>query len=181
MVFDLRDLRNIRKKFDITQVSLARKSGVSQSLIAKIESGRLDPTYSNANRIINALNTMTSGKEIKADEIMNKRIFSVKPNENVKDVVKVMKKYEISQMPVVEDNNVVGMISETEILNSFVNDKINLKVSEVMDDAPPMVSPKSNLRIISNLLKVCPMIIVAEKGNIKGLITKSDFIGKVYG
>ncbi|RLG54747.1 MAG: hypothetical protein DRN95_08520, partial [Candidatus Hydrothermarchaeota archaeon] len=36
-VFDLSQLKFIRKKLKITQAELARKAGISQSMIAKIE------------------------------------------------------------------------------------------------------------------------------------------------
>lgn len=58
MQFALEEIKQIRKKYNLTQSDLAKRSGVSQSLIAKIEAGRIDPTYSNAQKIFNALNDM---------------------------------------------------------------------------------------------------------------------------
>ena len=180
MPFELRDLRSIRKRFSITQVDLARKSGVSQSLIAKIESGRLDPTYTKAQKILAALESLTSGKELKASEIMNKKLLSVKLTDDIKDAIRLMKKYEISQLPVMEGNDVIGTVSEAAILDALISEKRSYKLSEIMKEAPPIISPNTNVSIISNLLKYSPLLIVAERGKIKGLITKSDLIRKVY-
>ena len=180
MPFELKDLRDIRKRFGITQIDLARKSGVSQSLIAKIESGRLDPTYTKANKILSALEALTSGKELKASEIMTKKILSVKPFDSIKDATRIMKKYEISQLPVMEGGDVVGTVSESAILDALINEKRSFKISEIMSEAPPIIAPNITASIVSSLLKFSPLLIVAEKGKLKGLITKSDLIRKVY-
>ena len=67
MSYELKDIKDIRKKFNLTQSDLAKKADVSQSLIAKIEAGRLDPTYSNAQKIFEALDTLTKKEETKAE------------------------------------------------------------------------------------------------------------------
>ncbi|MHA1431033.1 MAG: helix-turn-helix domain-containing protein, partial [Candidatus Freyarchaeota archaeon] len=48
------DIKRLRKKVGLTQTELAEKAGVSQSLIARIESGSVDPRLSTLQRILNA-------------------------------------------------------------------------------------------------------------------------------
>ncbi|MBI2079314.1 helix-turn-helix domain-containing protein, partial [Candidatus Micrarchaeota archaeon] len=43
---DVSKLGSLRRKLGITQKELAKLAGVSQSLIAKIEMGKIDPAYS---------------------------------------------------------------------------------------------------------------------------------------
>ena len=52
MIHDLSEIKNLRKKAGITQLDLARKASVSQSLIAKIEAGKIDPTYTKPRRYL---------------------------------------------------------------------------------------------------------------------------------
>jgi predicted transcriptional regulator len=54
-----------------------------------------------------------------------------------------------------------------------------MKVSEIMEDAPPVISRKTAKSIISNLLKYCPVVLVSEKGKLIGLITKADLLNKI--
>ena len=111
MPYELNEIKDIRKKAGLTQGQLASKAGVSQSLIAKIEAGILDPTFSNAKKIFGALDDLTQKKEIKAEEIMNTSIISLTPNDLVKDAIKKMKKYEISQVPIVDGDKVLGILT----------------------------------------------------------------------
>ena len=90
MPFNLKDIKQIRKKVGLTQGQLANLSGVSQSLIAKIEAGRIDPTYSNAKKIFTALNELSKKQDIKAEKLMTSKIISVASNDSIKDAIKKM-------------------------------------------------------------------------------------------
>jgi len=46
MEFEINEVKDIRKRLGLTQLELAKRANVSQSLIAKIEAGRIDPRYS---------------------------------------------------------------------------------------------------------------------------------------
>ena len=116
MPYELEEIKEIRKKFGLTQGELANRAGVSQSLIAKIEAGRLDPTFSKTKRIFEAIDTLGKKKELKAEQIMNKWLISVRPNDGIKYAIDKMKKSNISQMPVIEDHKSIGVVSESIIL-----------------------------------------------------------------
>ncbi len=179
MSYELSEIKEIRKKYGLTQGQLANRAGVSQSLIAKIEAGRLDPTYSNATKIFEAIDSLGKKKELKADEIMSRKIISVKPNDGIKEAINKMKKANISQMPVIEDHKSIGVVSEAIILEALLNKKGN-KIKDIMDDSAPIVSKNTNIGVISNLLRFSPMVLVSDGGELKGVITKSDLLGKVY-
>lgn len=178
MFESLKEIKALRKKVGLTQSQLAKMAGVSQSLIAKIESESLDPTYNNAVRIFEALSGFSHKKTKTASELMNKKIISVSPDSDVKDAVKKMKKFEISQMPILDDGKVVGRVSETNVLDAIIGGRSDSKIEDIMNDSPPIVSPNTSSEVISSLLHHFSMILVEERGKIKGLITKSDFINK---
>ena len=179
MTYELEEIKKIRKSLGLTQTELAKRAGVSQSIIAKIESGSIDPTLSKAKKIFEALSYLEKKHEIKAGEIMNKNVIEIKPNECIKDAINKMKKYNISQMPVIEDNKSVGFISESTLLSALMQGK-EAKVSEIMEESPPIVSKQTSVKVISNLLRHYPMIMVTEEGKLVGLITKADLLEKLY-
>ena len=82
-------------------------------------------------------------------------------------------------MPVIEDNKSVGFISESTLLSALMQGK-EAKVSEIMEESPPIVSKQTSVKVISNLLRHYPMIMVSEEGKLTGLITKADLLEKLY-
>ena len=61
---DLSELRILRKKIGLTQSELAKQASVSQSLIAKIESKKIDPSYTNAKKIFETLQKKGIGVQV---------------------------------------------------------------------------------------------------------------------
>lgn len=179
MTYELEEIKKIRKKLELTQTELAGRAGVSQSLIAKIESGRIDPTYTKTKKIFAALSDLEKKEEIKAEQLMASKIVSVAPYDSIKDSIGKMKKFQISQMPVIENNQLIGLVSESTILDSVLNSKGD-KVKDIMQEAPPIVSKNTSIQVVSSLLKHFPMVLVSEEGKLVGLITKADLLGKLY-
>jgi predicted transcriptional regulator len=184
MVYDLEEIKNIRKRFGLTQTQLSKMANVSQSLVAKIESKRIDPTYTKVKRIFDVLYDLSNKNELKASNIMTKKIISVNPDDKTTKAIELMRKYEISQVPVVHANNVIGLVSENNILESIFErgpEKIkSLSVKDIMNECPPVVSKKTSSTVLSGLLKHYAIVVVADKGRPKGVITKSDMLRTFY-
>jgi len=176
---DIAGIKERRKRLGMTQQQLARMAGVSQSLIAKIEMGRIDPAYSKVRRIIEALEREQFSKEKTAKEIMHMGAEAVSASETLHSAAAKMRKRAISQMPVLEGKQVVGSISEQALLSHFSSDPkktASLRVGEVMEEAFPSASPSTPISAIAALLKHYPAVLVMEKGNIAGIITKADLL-----
>ena len=84
---DLTEIEKHRKKLELTQTALAKKAGVSQSLIARIEAGTVDPRYSKVSRVFSALAKIEK-KEIRAEELMTKKVVGAQTQDTIEDVVK---------------------------------------------------------------------------------------------
>ncbi len=179
MTYELDEVKKIRKKLGMTQTQLANRAGVSQSLIAKIESGRIDPTYTKTKKIFAALSELEKKEEVKAEQIMSSKIISVEPSDSIKDAIAKMKKFQISQLPVIDNHKLIGLVSESTILDAMLNSKAT-QVKDIMQEAPPIVSKTTPIQVVSNLLRHFPMVLVSEEGKLIGLITKSDLLGKLY-
>jgi predicted transcriptional regulator len=179
MPYELEEIKHIRKKLGLTQFELAKRAGVSQSLIAKTEAGRLDPTYTNAKKIFTALDELESKKELKAGDIMNRKIISVSANDDIKSAIQKMKKFQISQMPVLHDHKPIGLVSESIILEHIADKKARL-IKDIMEESPPIIPKESSSKVVSNLLRHYPMVLVSSGGELVGLITKADLLGRIY-
>jgi len=180
-MYQLDEIKRLRKKLGINQKELAVQAGVSQSLIAKIEAGKIEPTYTKACKIIETLKNLEEQEESSAQELMNKKIVFVQPQDKIKNIIKIMKLKGISQIPVKREQVVCGLISEKLILDQVVEGKNldQLIVKEIMDDCPPIISLETKQRIVLEILREHPIVLVAQKGEIKGIISKSDLLGRV--
>ena len=156
------------------------RQGVSQSLIARIETGKVDPAYSRVKDIFSALESLGTEKALVAEKIMNRKVISVKSNTSVREAASVMKKRGISQMPVIDYDVVVGSVSESGIIERIASNSIEnvslVPVKDVMEDAFPQVDSSTPLGVISMLLEYNAAVLVSEKGKIKGIITKADVL-----
>ena len=170
-----------RKMLGLTQNELAKLAGVSQSLIAKLESGRIDPSYTKVKTIFDVINKLELKNKIKADRINYNKVVSVQEKQLVSEAVVLMKKYGYSQLPVLNKRQVVGSISEKTILSqilagNFLDQISKLPINEVMEESLPQVNEDAPLSLISSLLQVYPAVLISTKGNVVGIITKADFL-----
>ena len=176
MVFDITQLRKIRKQLDMTQHAFAKELGISQSMVAKIENGKLDPTYSYVKMIEDRIMHLTKKDEKEAKDIMHFKVISVNSKSLVKDVIEIMNKNGISQLPVVERGNVIGLINESSLIGIESNKLNSMKISEIIGESPPIIDKHAKLEVIIQLLKFYPILIVREAGKLIGVITKADVI-----
>ena len=176
---ELQNIKKMRMALGLTQHQFAKSASVSQSLIAKIESGKVDPTYSKVKKIEETLHFLSAKKEISLEEIMTKKIITVKPTEKAVELIKIMNSKNISQIPVVEGENVIGLVSESSALEHAEKLKYHT-AAEIMDEVPPIVPLTSSISVVSNLLKHYPLVLVKKKGTLVGIITKADLLRKAF-
>ena len=177
---DLEDIKGLRKSLGITQKQLAKYSNVSQSLIAKVESGRIDPAYSKAKQIIQSLNSLEN-EQVKAADLLNISIISIAPEDSLKKSIHKMKRYGISQMPVIEDKKVLGLVSEAILLDGLMSSgSPDSPVKNIMNDAPPTISKRASVNLVTSMLREYPIVLVSERGKLIGQITKADILTKAF-
>jgi predicted transcriptional regulator len=178
-----KDLKKLRHVAHLTQKELANKAGVSQSLIARIEKGTVDPRLSTLKRIVEAVTTMIENRVAK--DIMHHHVVTIEAIEPVYKAIKLMRKHGISQIPVIKNNKVIGSIQESTLLEK-VSSRIKRRnilfepILNIMDEKFLSVSPSTNLdQIFSILSQSQPAILVEDDGKIVGIITKIDVISSM--
>ncbi len=169
-------IKRIRKELGITQEELAKKAGVTQAYIAKLEAGKVDPRLSTFNRILQALSGYKKAKR-KASDVMSSPVIYVRPNTRVQGVIRIMSTHNISQVPVMENEKVIGSVTERSLVRrSLELENIYEKlVSDVMDEPFPIINEDEGLDVVRYLLEERPAVLVQDKsGRIRGIITRVD-------
>ncbi|ATZ60614.2 MAG: CBS domain-containing protein [Methanosarcinales archaeon Met12] len=183
MLPDLGEIQKRRRSLGLSQKQLASYAGVSQSLIAKVEGGKIEPAYRNVKRIFEALERVMSKQKrtVLAKEISNKNIISVDKKDAVHEAIELMRKYEISQLPVYDKNTPVGSITE-KIITNYIAQKKDLKklsempVEKVMEEGLPQISEDAPVEMMMPLLQYSPAVLTIKKGVTTGIITKADLL-----
>jgi predicted transcriptional regulator len=177
----LEDIAKKRRMLGLKQAELARLAGVSQSLVAKLESGRIDSSYTKVKTIFDVLDRLETKIKIQEEKVVPNKVISIQKNEPISNVVKLMKEHGYSQIPVFDKKQSVGSISEKTILRQILAGKDLAQISalpaeEIMEEAFPQINEDAPLSLISNLLQTYSAVLVSKKGNIVGIITKADLL-----
>ncbi|MBU0533071.1 CBS domain-containing protein [Candidatus Micrarchaeota archaeon] len=175
----IKKIPKMRKNLGLTQKQLADLAGVSQSLIAKIESGKIDPAYSKVVQIFQALEKEQNKEKKMVREVMSLNIISVKPGDTLEKAVKLMRTKDISQLPVLEDGKCIGSISESMVVELVSDGDRNFKstlVEDVMRSSFPTVPANSLVDAIADLLCYYSAVLIENKGRLVGIVTKADLL-----
>lgn len=174
-----KDLKRWRIQLGLTQKELAEKAGVSQPLIARIESGDIDPKLSTYYKIVRALMDFES-ERLLAKDVMSSPVISLRPEDTIEKAVKLMEDHEISQLPIIESSRCVGSITENRLVQLMLSGDIKKisekRVIEYAEEPFPTVSKNEKIELVASLLEFNPAVLVTEGDKIIGIITKHDVI-----
>jgi len=112
-------------------VTAAKKKTIGRDLAVKLLSGMYSglPVVDDNGKVIGVvsefdlLKAIRSGKaleQVKAEDIMSKNPICVSENTPVEEIIDLMIKNNVIRVPVVRNDNLVGVISRCDILSSVV-------------------------------------------------------------
>ncbi len=179
-ILRLSEIKVMRTRLGLTQAQLAELAGVTQAYIAKIEAKAADPRVSTLEKISKALERATAmEKRATVGQIMTSPIVALKSHDAVDKAIHLMKSYDISQLPVLNEEVQVGSISEATVVRNIasgenMNRLLKRNVSEIMENSFPTVSKDTDIDVVYPLLEHEPAVVVVEHGKVIGIVTKAD-------
>ncbi|MHA1960064.1 MAG: CBS domain-containing protein [Candidatus Thorarchaeota archaeon] len=167
-------IRFQRKKAHLTQEELSEEVGVSQAYIGRLESGTLDPKLSIVTMILDVLGRHTSRSCV---DIMSDKPVTVSARETVSNAVKIMRRRGYSQLPVLRGGQIIGIITEHDIVRNLGHDLSEVTVAAVMSPGGvPTVDELAPVEAVLPLFDVYQAVVVVKQGRVRGIITRSDLI-----
>lgn len=124
---------------------------------------------------------ITTAQDVIKDHI-DKPLVIVRTEELVSHAIERMRKYKISQIPVIDTTGFVGSVDETDLFRHFVADKnvADKPIREVMGAPYPIVKANTAFDDVSKLFSKDNQAVLVDLGDGKHhIITKYDIIGAI--
>ncbi len=111
-------------------------------------------------------------------------LVSVTPAAAVRQALNLMKTWEVSQLPVVEDGRCIGSLVEGSLMIQSLEDPtlLDRPVRDVMDDPLPVVdSNYPSDRLAPMLTRDSPAALVERDGDLIGIVSRYDLLQQLIG
>lgn len=125
--------------------------------------------------------TFATAKDIISTRNDSYELVVVKKSDKVKDAIALMNSKSVSQIPVVENGQVIGSITDNKLLSKIISNS-QLKdatVSEVMEDSMKFVALGSTLDVLSSMVDKEKAVLVRDEFHQIHIITKHDILNAV--
>jgi predicted transcriptional regulator len=182
-------VRETRKELDMTLTELGELVHLSPSQLSRLENNEGNPSYEAVYRVYTTLKER-QGEITVASVLASKRERSreltfeyVEPTDSCADAAALMDEYAISQVPVLENNQSVGSVTDSTLLE-VEQDLDSVEVSEIAQSPFPEVSMTTNQETVRTLLRKNQAVLLTDSADVDaesvvgpyvGLVTAADF------
>ncbi len=111
-----------------------------------------------------------------------RKLLTAASSDTVADSVMLMKEHGISQLPVVDDGRLVGILTESDVLGKLVDGRASLSsaVAEVMFRKVTTVKASDEAsKLVEVFGKGMAALVVDDAGKLVGIITKMDLVDRL--
>ena len=161
-----------RKRLSLTQQDLAKRAGISQSLLTKVERGIVVPSYSIAMQLFEILDELEHDGGEKLSDIMHRGVITVKASDTVQHAAGIAKKHAISQIPVMDRGAVAGAVTTSMLIGV----QGAVRISCIMKEPYPILNGNAPVEIARDLLRQYPAVLVVWRSSIIGIVTAEDML-----
>ncbi len=113
---------------------------------------------------------------------IDKPLVIVRTEELASHAIDRMRKYKISQIPVIDTNGFVGSLEDVDLFNAFVNNSnvADTPIKDIMRKPYPIVSLQTTVEDVAKLITKDNNAVLVDLGNGKHhIITKYDIINNI--
>jgi len=180
----LSGLRRRRLALGIPLRDLARAVGRSDATLSRIERGQIRPSYVLVEQILAVLEREEglATPRLTAGDVMNRTLVTVESSATLAIAAQRMETGGFSQLPVVDGGRVVGSLSEAAVLRALARPSSRrARVRDSLETSYPVVDPQFPAELLPPLLGRYAAVLVSHRGELAGIVTKSDLIRGLRG
>ena len=110
-------------------------------------------------------------------------IVAAKRGDSLRSVIGLLKEHGISQLPVLENGRLAGLLSEIDLLNFLVKNPGGMEapVENLVESDYATVTAATNIRLLRNIFNDAKLVCVLDRDDLIGVITKIDLIEYLAG
>ncbi len=170
---------------DLSKLSIGDTVSIGPTPFARIiiegEVVFVDATTSQVSIVVRRL---VSIPKVEVKRLTSRRVITVEPSQRLSEVAAILSAKRIKGAPVVEDDKLVGMITQSDIIRAVAENNLDARVSDYMS------SPVVTIREDEDLLKavelmnnkmVGRLVVVDSNGRLVGIITRTDILKYIAG
>ena len=125
----------------------------------------------------------------KVKEIMTTDVITTTCDVDVVNAFEMLMEHKISSLPVVENDELLGIITATDVGHNLILDKYELGtiVEEIMVKSVVTISPEDTLETAIDIMKnsvsssgILNQLPVVENGKLVGIISDGDIIQEIF-
>lgn len=122
--------------------------------------------------------TFATAKDIISTRNGNYQLVVVSKTDKVKDAIALMNSESVSQIPVMDNGQVIGSITDNKLLSRIITDPElkDASVAEVMEDSMKFVALGSTLDVLSSMVDKDKAVLVRDELDQIHIITKHDIL-----
>jgi transcriptional regulator len=118
----------------------------------------------------------------KVIEVASQDLITLDPSMNIKEAAQILSNKDIEGAPVIDNKEVIGVLTLSDITKSLADNKENLKVKDIMSHR--IITVEADMMIaeavdVMNKNNIGRLIVNDEQGEIRGIITRTDLLNKI--
>jgi len=117
-------------------------------------------------------------RDILALNKTHQKLVTATSTEKVRDVIGKLKSIGISQVPVVDNGKLVGIVAEVDLLRHLVSGSgtLDSAIGPLVEGDYATVTPDTKIELLQGVLTDAKLALVLEKEQVLGVVTKIDLI-----
>lgn len=109
-------------------------------------------------------------------------LITLEPSASIKEAAKILTSNAIEGAPVIHDDDVLGILTQSDITQALADGREDLKVEEIMSDH--IITVEEDVMIaeaieIMNAHNIGRLIIIDYEGVPRGIVTRTDLLNKI--
>lgn len=123
--------------------------------------------------------------DVRAGDIQERKasgqVFTARPTDLMRDVVALMKRHNVSQLPVVDEaERLVGQVSELDLLeHMLLADHVHQAdetIESMISTDVAVVGPNARMETLMSLFTNRPAVVIVNNDRVEGILTKIDIL-----